>query len=147
MAYSTLTPEQFQARYPAFSGVSVDTIALVIPEAAQYVDDSWPSQLDFTRGQMLYTAHELTRNGLGDTSEAAVINEGGSGLKRLKAGDTEIEWAGAGSGGGSSAAGLNTTSFGRDLNALIRRLFGGGRFYRAAGWPASDLAFDGDPPL
>lgn len=133
MAWTVPTAANFKARYPKFSAVGDATIDIILAEGARYVDDSWPTQAHFTNGRFLYTAWALMQDGHGSNGDAAAAGLGsyGEGVKRLKSGDTEIEWAtgSGGSAGGGSVAGseLQSNSYGKSLYSLMRQLFGGPR--------------------
>ena len=110
MAWAAPTETEFVERFPAFAATDASAIEAAFAEAALAVDDSWITEADYRAGFMLYTAHVLTLDGLGETREAQL-----TGFRRLKLGSLELERS-----GGEASGGLNETSYGRRYLALAR---------------------------
>lgn len=123
MAYVRPTPAQFKIRYDQFAGVADALIELVMLEAP--VDETW-LESDYQKAIMLYAAHKLTIEGKGTGAAAEVVAEYGLGVTKLKAGDTEIQFAGsaaAGSSGGGTTFGA--TIYGQQFAELCQLNQGG----------------------
>ena len=120
------TAAEFKAAYPEFALVPDAAVNTSLTNAGLKVSSPhWPDPY-FTPAYMLLTAHLLTLRGLG-TSAAAETAAEGFGVKRKRAGDTEIEWTSAGSGGsGKGDAFYLTTPYGVEFVGLRNMLFRGG---------------------
>lgn len=126
MAYVQPTPASFKARFPNFSEVDNAYIQLLLDDAILRFGDGWYER-DRALAQMLWVAHVLASEGLGDGAG------GGSGggattgpVKRRKVGDVEVEFAGmsaSSSGGGALGDYLGGTMYGRQLLLLMRLNF------------------------
>lgn len=113
MAYTAPTAAQFKASFPAFAGLDDAVVQSALDEAADMVDDTWVSQAAFTSGRMLYTAHVLTLNGLGTSTESQLL-----GFSSIKMGPLELSRE---RGSQSDAGSLSSTSYGTRFLALMRR--------------------------
>lgn len=111
-----MTPAQFKTRFPAFADVSDETVQSVLDEAtARTVAGSWTSSTDYDLAIMLYTAHTLTLDGQGTSTEAQL-----AGFKRLRIGSLELERQDAGS---TSFGSMSSTSYGQRYLQLVRLNF------------------------
>lgn len=124
MAYVRPTPEQLQAKYPAFANVPVETIALYIADAP--VDESWLER-DYANAIMLWAAHTMTLNGIGVDE---VSGYAAAGVARIKSGTLDVSFKDS---AGSGDGGYSSTNFGRQFYALLRVNRGGPRVIQAAG--------------
>ncbi len=140
MAYVRPTSAQFKIRYPAFATVTDELIDLVMLDAP--VDESW-LESDYQKAIMLYAAHVLTTEGQGTGAAAEVVAEYGQGVTKLKAGDTEIQFAGAAA-AGSSGAGttFGATIYGQQFAELCQLNQGGPIVAGSVAAPASPYARD-----
>lgn len=126
MAYVQPAPAAFKARFPNFSEVDNAYIQLLLDDAVPRFGEGWYER-DRALAQMLWVAHVLASEGLGDGAG------GGSGggattgtVKRRKVGDVEVEFAGLSastSGGGALGDYLSGTMYGRQLLLLMRLNF------------------------
>ena len=125
MAYVPPTVDTFRARYPEFSGVSGDLLALVLAEAIEEVGDTWIER-DRAKAQMLLAAHKLAMEGEPARSTTGKTNATTGAIKRRKVGDVETEYAGVTSGaGGSSSHPFAGSTYGQAYWELLRRNFPG----------------------
>lgn len=126
MPYVSPTASDLKTRFPAFNGVDNGIVTSALGEAARMVDQTW-TEGDFALAQMLYACHVMTLDGQGATAEAGVLADLPPGMKRVKAGGSEMERFGSvSSGGDSDASGLLATSFGQRFARLLRLNMGGG---------------------
>lgn len=114
----------FIAAFPAFASVDAGAVAFwharAVGNAAGYGDDR-------EYGEMLWTAHYLTLQGLGTGGEAQRNGEFG-GATSIKSGTLSLGWEG----GGRATEGLRSTSYGRLLWPLLRA-YGGGPLVTGTG--------------
>jgi hypothetical protein len=123
MAYAAPTPAQFKTAFPLFAAVADAAVQAALDEAVLYVDDSWLDDANRFAATMLYAAHALTLNGLGEGAEAAAAAAGASDVRIIQSGTfsltrgitTDL------TGGGGVPAPWNMTSYGRRFYALLRR--------------------------
>ena len=126
MAYVKPTPAAFKARFPNFSDVDNAYIQLLLDDAILRFGEGWYER-DRALAQMLFVAHVLASEGMGDGAGGG----GGGGsttgsVKRRKVGDVEVEFAGlpaSTSGGGALGDYLSGTMYGRQLLPLMRLNF------------------------
>lgn len=129
MAYIIPTPADVRAAYPAFGAVGDGPIQNALDLGGLVIDETWPEPA-YALAFKLYAAHALRLDGLGTFTEGASAEQGGSNVKRRKAGDHEIEFFGPDAGASSgSAAWYEQTGYGRHFRILQRRYFGGPRVY------------------
>ena len=133
MAYFRPTPEQLQAKYPAFADVADATIQIYLDDAP--VDESWLER-DHANAIMLWAAHTMTLNGIGADE---IGQAGAAGLSRLKSGTLDVSFKESSS---SSDGGYGGTNFGRQFYALLRVNKGGTRVIAGAGRCQSGYAKD-----
>lgn len=123
MAYVAPTPAEFKAAFPLFAGVADAPVQFALDAATIYVDDTWGADLVRRTAVMLYAAHALTLQGLGDGAEAAAAAAGASDVRIIQSGafsltrgvTTDL------TGGGGTPAPWNMTSYGRRFYALLQR--------------------------
>lgn len=121
MAYVAPTPTSFKARFPEFSALGNDYVALILVEAARSTDATWINQDDRAAAEMYLAAHMMAVEGrLIDATSGGGVNVTGA-VKRRKVGDVETEFAGVASGGGGSSNPYLTTSYGRQWWSLLQR--------------------------
>lgn len=131
MPYVIPTPADIKIAYEEFAGVADARIQTEIGLAGLAVDQSWP-EAAFTPAYMLYVANALRAAGLGSVVGASgSADQGGSNVKRRRAGDHEIEFFDASSseGGGGAAAFYAASFYGDQFRMLQRRYFGGPRVF------------------
>lgn len=109
MAYSIPTAADFKARYPAFSTVEDATATIWLVEGDSETIN-WPDA-DRSRAVMLYAAHRLSEQGLGDSTPLGVTS--------FKSGtfSATVESSQA------SRIGYDATRYGRELVELMNRNF------------------------
>ena len=124
MAYAAPTLSQFLDRFaPVFDSAAPARVQNALDRSARAVDESWP-EADYAEGRMLWAAHDLTLEGVGDSQEALLVT--GGMLKSRNAGDSEEVYATPTGGGTSDAFGeYGGTLYGRKLYAMLQRLFSG----------------------
>ena len=126
MAYVKPTPAAFKARFPNFSEVDNAYIQLLLDDAVPRFGEGWYER-DRALAQMLWVAHVLASEGLGDGAGGSSGGGATTGtVKRRKVGDVEVEFAGlssASSGGGALGDYLSGTMYGRQLLLLMRLNF------------------------
>lgn len=122
MAYVAPTPTTFKARFPEFTPVSNDLIAVVLAEAIAQVGETWLER-DRARAQMLLAAHTLTMEGEPGRSTSGQGGAGTGTVKRRKVGDVEVEFNGFGSTSSGGYNGFGSTSYGQEFAALMRKNF------------------------
>lgn len=123
MAYVAPTPAEFKAAFPLFAGVADGPIQFALDEATIYIDDTWGEDLVRRTAVMLYAAHALTLQGLGDGAEAAVIGAGASDFHIVRSGQFEVQRGTTTSldGGSGAPDPWGMTSYGRRFYALLLR--------------------------
>ena len=109
MAYTPATAATFKARFPAFAAVADATIESALTRSRRRVDHTWMED-DRAEAEMLWAAHDMTVDGLGDTRDAQL-----AGFERLKLGSLELERDGSG-----ASTGFESTSYGRRFMELMR---------------------------
>lgn len=122
MAYVAPTPTSFKARFPEFSALGNDYVALILVEAARSTDATWINQDDRAAAEMYLAAHMMAVEGrLIDATSGGGVNITGA-VKRRKVGDVETEFAGTSvGGGGDGTSPYSTTSYGRQWLSLLKR--------------------------
>lgn len=128
MSYTTPTPAQFKARFPEFGTVPDALIEAIIDEQEPQFGETWIER-DRAPALMYLVAHLLTTQGYpADTAGDASGNVTRGPMKRRKVGDVEVEYAGrAGTAGGGTGNGYDTTSYGLMYLSYFRRNFAGAR--------------------
>lgn len=101
--------DYFKFRFPELAGRGDGIINLILTEATAEVGDNW-SVRDRTSATMYLAAHMLSTQG----TDAVTMGQ----VKRDKVGDSETEFAGAG-----TAVGYGSTVYGREFQKLLRRNF------------------------
>ena len=115
MSYSQPSASEMKARFPAFSGVDDAVLDAALVRARQHVDASW-IESDRVEAELLYAAHDLTLDGIGETREAQL-----TGFKSLKLDTLQLVRQDTDAEPGS----LKSTSFGARFVALRKRSFPG----------------------
>lgn len=129
-------PSKFKARYPEFSDVSDDVIAMVMVEASPTVGDDW-EEVDKVPALMALTAHLLSQQGY---PQRLSTNDGKNGggfnpntltnaVTRRKVGDVEVQFgsstmAGSGTSNGGNSPfeiEMNQTVYGQAFLRFMRR--------------------------
>lgn len=131
MTVATPTIADLKAAYPEFTAVADGVLQNALNEAATVVDSSWDDAV-FPLAYMLYAAHVLVLGGNGTGSQAKLQAEMPFGVKRRRAGDTEIEVFQTAPGGGvtfGSSAWYQQTPYGARFFLMQRRQFAGPRVY------------------
>lgn len=130
MAYTIPTPADVKAAFaPEFDGVGDVPIQTAIDMGGLVIDETWPENA-FTLAYLNYAAHVLRVNGYGTVAGAGSAEQGGSNVKRKKAGDHEIEFFGGGENvSQGSAAWYALTPYGSQFYIMQRRYFGGPRVF------------------
>lgn len=128
MAYTAPTPDQLQARYPAFGAVADATVQVWITDALRSVDESWIED-DYAPAIMALTAHNMALLGLAATAGAGALP---AGVTRFKSGvmDVTISEAAAGA---AARGGYGSTVYGREFQLLLNRSHGGPRVIASTG--------------
>lgn len=116
MAYSVPTVADFKARYPAFATVSDATVGAFLAEGIEKVGVTWIDS-DRRSAQMVYTAHLLTLEGLGESKEAQL-----AGFKSLSVGSLSLS---RGEVSADAYGTLGSTSYGQRFIELRRLSFPG----------------------
>lgn len=114
MPYVNPTATDLKARFPAFAAVDDAIVTSALGEASGRVDQSW-IESDYQIAQMLYAAHVMTLEGQGDSDDNLF-----SGLNRVGIGPLSFEAANI-SQKDVARGDLNTTSYGRRFQELLRR--------------------------
>lgn len=129
MAYIIPTPADVKTTYPEFAGVADATVQKAIDKGGLVIDETWPENA-FTPAYEAYAAHVLRLGGQGSVAGATSADQGGSNVKRRKAGDHEIEFFDAsGAGAAGTAAWYQQTPYGVEFYTMQRRYFSGPRVY------------------
>ena len=129
MAYVIPTPADVREAYVEFGAVGDPPIQNALDLGGLVIDTSWPEPA-YPLAFKLYAAHVLRLGGYGTVAGSTSEDQGGSNVKRRKAGDHEIEFFGAGSeGSAGSAAWYALTPYGNEFRLMQRRYFGGPRVY------------------
>jgi len=114
MARARPTPADLKVRYPEFTAVSNERVAVFIEDAVSYVGEDW-DDVDWKMGILAGAAHLMSKEGEpranGGTAPISVTKM--SGVKRRKVGDVETEYGGSSS---SSSGGANSTALSQDLS-------------------------------
>lgn len=124
MAYVAPTPAEFKVAFPSFAAVGDAPIQFALDEATLYVDDTWLDDQNRFVATMLYAAHALTLQGLGDGAESAAAAAGALDMRILHSGNFEIvrgTTADLSGGGAGTPDPWGMTSYGRRFYALLRR--------------------------
>lgn len=126
MAYAPPSKATFTGIFPAFGAVTDEQYAFWSARAARIVE---PMQGclgdDADLAAMLITAHLLTLQGIGTSTEAEMASQGASGFKRIKSGTLELERADSSSGGDAGEWG--TTSYGAQVWPMLKACLAGPR--------------------
>lgn len=122
MAYTAPTPEQLQARYPAFADVADATIQVWLTNALLFVDESW-MESDYAPAIMAHAAHQMALLGLGAMTGAGALP---AGVTRFKSGAMDVTIAESAA-SAQAAGGYPSTVYGREFQLLLRRNFAGPR--------------------
>lgn len=128
MAYTVPSVDDFRDRFPKWTGsvASTSQIARGIARGQRNVDQTW-TEGDYAEAILLYAAHWLTLAGVGPDAAAGTTQaEAGFGVKKMKTGDHEIEYAGATTLGQAGAIGdYALTVYGVQFAQLRRQNFAG----------------------
>lgn len=116
MPYESPTPEDLQARYPAFAAVAEETIQLWLTDAERFVNDTW-IETDYQPALMSHAAHSMALLGIGTASAAAAIP---AGVTRFKSGQVDVSIS-DGAANQSAKGGYSSTVYGREFLRLSRR--------------------------
>ena len=109
------TPTDLKTRYPAFAAVDDAAIQYWLTDAARFVDTSW-MEGDYGPAKLAYAAHNLAAN------DSTALPQG---VTQFKSGVVNISLSDA----QASATGFETTRYGMEYLALLRRNFTGPRIY------------------
>jgi len=120
MAYTAPTPDQLQARYPAFATVADATIQVWLTDAERFVDESW-AEADYAPAIMALAAHNMALLGLEVTTGAGSLP---AGVTRFKSGTMDVTLSEAAA-SAASKGGYASTVYGREFQLLLRRNFSG----------------------
>lgn len=130
MPYSAPTPDQLQARYPAFAAVLDATIQVWLTDAEDWVDESW-LEADYQPAIMALAAHNMALLGL---AAASGVGNLPAGVARFKSGAIDVTLSD--SAASASAKGdYGSTPYGREYQRLLRRNFAGPRVVAAGTIP------------
>ncbi|MBI1179108.1 MAG: DUF4054 domain-containing protein [Alphaproteobacteria bacterium] len=124
MPYTTPTPDDLRAVFPAFTDTPDATVEYWITRAERSVDATW-SDGDRTHATLLLACHLMTLQGLGTGAEAEAAAAGASGYKVMQSGSLRLERFD--SGGSDKDGGFGATQYGRQFLALLRLNKGGPR--------------------
>lgn len=120
MAYTRVTVEQFQARFPIFADKDSDYVQAMLTESELDVDDSWVSQANYTAGIMYLTAHKIATD---NSQEGEVVTVGSSagGVASESFGGMSISYDNSASSGegSASASRWGSTEYGRRFYDLV----------------------------
>lgn len=139
MPYTTPTPDDVRADFPAFAEVPDLPIQRRIDRTAAVVDESWREDV-YSYARSLLTAHYLAEDGFGEDAE--VSGYAAMGVARIRSASLDVSFAdGSASGGGL----YDSTSYGRRFAALLRArsgplITGNGGFCHAGAatdWPVA----------
>lgn len=125
MAYVAPTVADIKTHFPQFAAVSDAVIQYDIDLTTSVVDESW-FETDYTRARELLTAHYLTLDGQGTSTDAEMAGQGLSGVTRLKSASLDVSFS-ASAADTNSGSEYDTTSFGRRFLTLLRKNKGGPR--------------------
>ena len=113
---------EFRLRYPAFNAVSDQIIVYWMNDADRLGIGTW-DDLDQSPARMLYAAHNIVVSGaLGASSGDAIP----AGVTRFKSGNMDVAISEQAA-NASFNGGYGSTSYGQQLQVLIRRNTGGPR--------------------
>ena len=122
MAYTAPSPDDLQARYPAFADVADETVQVWLTDAERFVDESW-AETDYAPAIMAHAAHQMTLLGLGAQTATGAIP---GGVTRFKSGAMDVTISEA-SASLSARGGYSSTVYGREFLILLRRNHAGPR--------------------
>lgn len=120
MPYTAPTPDQLQARYPAFASVLDATIQVWLTDAERYVDETW-MEGDYAPAIMALAAHNMALNNIGEQTAAAAFP---AGVTRFKSGAMDVTISDTAA-AAQARGGYGSTSYGREFQLMLRRNFGG----------------------
>lgn len=121
-----VTPTEFKAAKPQFSGVPDPTVQAYLNLAALWVDDSWPESL-YRPATIAAACHLMTLDGLGADAESQAVAQGAAQFQSIKTGNVTLTRYSAAAGGQSFGDWLAGTTCGRFLLQLMRMQHGGPR--------------------
>lgn len=117
--YIDPTPTDVKADFPAFAGVDDLAIQRRIDRTASWVDQSWLVS-DYNYAKSLLTAHYLTVDGFGSSSDAEIAAYRSAGVARLKSGTLDVSFT-TDEYRGVSASEFDASVYGQRFAALLRK--------------------------
>lgn len=119
-AYTVPRPSDLIIRYPAFAAVPTTTIAYWITDGQSVVTTSW-LEADYRPALMALAAHNMARQGLGTGG----IGSGDmAGVTNFRSASFSVQFSEAAV-KASAAGGYDSTPYGQDFSARLRRNRGG----------------------
>jgi acetyl-CoA acetyltransferase len=119
MLYTDPTPADVKADFPAFADVDDFAVQRRIDRTASWIDDSWLVS-DYNYAKSLLTAHYLTVDGFGSTSDAEIAAYRSAGVARLKSGTLDVSFT-TDEYRGVSASEFDASVYGQRFAALLRK--------------------------
>lgn len=120
MAYTKPTPSNLKTRYPAFAAVADDTVQYWLTDAERFVGETW-READYAPALMACAAHHMAQSGV--VGGAGALPQG---VTNFKSGTFSAQISEA----QAAKTGFETTRYGLELRALMRRNFAGPRLVR-----------------
>lgn len=119
MSFAYATGAEFAASFEMvrFAAVTDEHITEALKVAQNHVSQSWLTEDDYQRGQMLYAAHALTLAGLGTGAEAEVSANGMDGFTTIKSGGLSLSRSAQ----SMDMSQLSSTSYGRRYLEILKR--------------------------
>lgn len=125
MAYTPPEKATFIAIFPAFADVPDEAYDFWSARAGRVVD---PMQAclgdDADLACMLITAHYLTQQGIGTSTEAEIAAQGATGFTRIKSGQLELQRSDSSNTDGDGGD-WDTTSYGKRVWPMLRACVAG----------------------
>lgn len=116
MAYTEPTARDLVTRYPAFSGVPVDTVETYLGDTGE-VGTNW-AEADYIPAKCALAAHKMALLGIGSRTEAE--GYAAAGVNRVKSGNFEVSFSDSRV-AKASGGGLDATIYGTIYKRLLRR--------------------------
>lgn len=120
--YVVPTPADIRLDFAVFATVGDEVIQRRIDRTAATVDESW-MVADYTYARALLTAHFLTEDGIGGSSDAEISALRDAGVSTFKSGALSVSFASDTDNG--AAGSWESTAYGRRFMGLLRRNKGG----------------------
>lgn len=116
-----VTVAGFLVRYPVFDGTPSSTMEAFLADAVGMFDPAaFTNSIVYDKVVMLYMAHSLTQTGLGETTEAAIVNRGFALDSIQSVSDSGVSVSLQKTDPGAASQ-YSSTSYGRELTYLLRR--------------------------